>query len=37
MNCYEIQEAFGLENLNQTERPDPTPGPNEVLIKVKAL
>lgn len=37
MNCYEIQEAFGLENLNQTERPDPTPGPNEVLIKVKAV
>lgn len=37
MNCYEIQEAFGLENLNQTDRPDPTPGPGEVLVKVKAV
>jgi NADPH:quinone reductase-like Zn-dependent oxidoreductase len=37
MNCYEIQETFGLENLNRTERPDPKPGPGEVLIKVKAV
>ena len=37
MNCYEIQETFGLENLNKTERPDPKPGPGEVLIKVKAV
>lgn len=37
MNCYEIQEAFGLENLNQTERTDPTAGPGQVLIKVKAV
>jgi len=37
MNCYEIQETFGLENLNKAERPDPKPGPGEVLIKVKAV
>ena len=37
MNCYEIQEAFGIENLNQTERPDPTAGPGQVLVKVKAV
>lgn len=37
MNCYEIQEAFGLENLNVAERPDPKPGPGEVLINVKAV
>lgn len=37
MNCYEIQEAFGLENLNKTERPDPKPGAGEVLVKVKAV
>lgn len=37
MNCYEIQEAFGIENLNKTERPDPKPGAGEVLIKVKAV
>ena len=37
MNCYEIQEAFGLENLNSTVRPDPTPGPGKVLVKVKAV
>jgi NADPH:quinone reductase-like Zn-dependent oxidoreductase len=37
MNCYEIQEAFGFENLINTERPTPTPGVGEVLIKVKAV
>jgi len=34
MQVYEIQEAFGMENLNITERPDPQPGPGEVLVKL---
>lgn len=36
MNVYEIQEAFGLENLRCVERPDPEPGPGEVLVRLRA-
>ena len=36
MNAYEVKDAFGLENLVKAERPDPEPGPGQVLIKVKA-
>jgi NADPH:quinone reductase-like Zn-dependent oxidoreductase len=31
-----IQTAFGLENLALTDRPDPKPGPGQVLIRVRA-
>lgn len=37
MNAYEVKDAFGLENLTLTERPDPKPGPGEVLVKVRAV
>jgi NADPH:quinone reductase-like Zn-dependent oxidoreductase len=36
MKAIQIQNKFGMENLALVERPDPTPGPYEVLIEVKA-
>ncbi|MGA9750261.1 MAG: NAD(P)-dependent alcohol dehydrogenase [Acidobacteriota bacterium] len=36
MKAYEIQSQFGLDNLRLTERPDPSPGPGEVLVGVRA-
>ncbi|MBN1567202.1 MAG: NAD(P)-dependent alcohol dehydrogenase [Acidobacteria bacterium] len=35
MKAYEIQN-FGLENLALIDRPDPKPGPNQVLVKMHA-
>ncbi len=37
MNAYEIQNAFGLDNLTLVERPDPRPGPGQVLLKMRAI
>jgi len=37
MKAIQIQNKFGMENLALIERPDPTPGPHEVLIEVKAV
>jgi NADPH:quinone reductase-like Zn-dependent oxidoreductase len=31
-----IQTAFGLENLAVVDRPDPVPGPGQVLVRVRA-
>lgn len=36
MKVVELQNAFGLENLHVAERPEPTPGPGQVLVKMKA-
>jgi NADPH:quinone reductase-like Zn-dependent oxidoreductase len=36
LKAFEIQQAFGLENLKLTERPDPQPGPGQALVKMKA-
>ncbi len=36
MRVFEIQDSFGLDNLRLTERPDPTPGPGQVVLKVTA-
>jgi len=36
MKSYEVKEAFGLENLALVDRPDPKPGPKQILVKVKA-
>lgn len=36
MQRYIIDGKWGLENLRQVESPDPTPGPGEVVVAVKA-
>jgi NADPH:quinone reductase-like Zn-dependent oxidoreductase len=37
MKAWEIQSGFGLANLKLAERPDPQPGPGQVLIRVRAV
>ena len=37
MRVFEIQDSFGLDNLRLTERPDPAPGPGQVLLKMRAV
>ena len=36
MKTYEVKDAFGLENLRLVDRPEPKPGPRQILVKVKA-
>lgn len=36
MKVIEIQEGFGLENLQIAERPSPRPGPGQILLQMKA-
>lgn len=36
MKVYEIRERFGLDALTLTERPQPQPGPQEVLVRIRA-
>lgn len=36
MRAYEIRGAFGLDHLVAVERPDPRPGPGEVLLAMRA-
>jgi NADPH:quinone reductase-like Zn-dependent oxidoreductase len=37
MKVNEIQKAFGLENLVLAERPDPEPGPRQVILAMRAF
>ncbi|AMV26262.1 Alcohol dehydrogenase [Gemmata sp. SH-PL17] len=37
MKALVIQPTFGLENLAVVDRPDPTPGPGQVLVRVRAI
>lgn len=36
MRVYEIHGDWGLANLRLTERPSPSPGPGQVLVKMRA-
>ncbi len=36
MKVYEIRDGFGLDALKQGERPKPSPGPGEVLMRIEA-
>ncbi len=37
MKVFEIRDKFGLDSLKLAERPQPKPGPNEVLLKIRAV
>src|SRR5947209_13095207 len=36
MKAYEIQQGFGLDSLRLTDRPEPRPGPGQVLLRMSA-
>jgi len=37
LKAYVIQEPFGLDALTLIERPDPHPGPGQVLVRMRAV
>jgi NADPH:quinone reductase-like Zn-dependent oxidoreductase len=37
MEVWEVQERFGVDQLRRAERPDPTPGPGELLLRPRAV
>lgn len=37
MKIYEIRQTFGFDHLLLGERPDPQPGPGQVLIRMRAI
>jgi NADPH:quinone reductase-like Zn-dependent oxidoreductase len=37
MKAYEIRDAFGIDGLAVSDRPDPEPGPGQVVIKTRAV
>ena len=37
MKAVEIRDTFGLDSLKLVERPDPVPGPGQVVLKMKAF
>jgi len=37
MKAYEIRDAFGIDALTLSDRPDPAPAPGQVLVKTRAI
>lgn len=36
MKAWEIRSGFGIDNLTLSDRPDPSPGPQQVVVRMKA-
>jgi NADPH:quinone reductase-like Zn-dependent oxidoreductase len=36
MKVWEIQNAYGIENLQLAEKPEPTPGPGQIVVTMKS-
>ncbi len=36
MKAFVLRDGFGLDHLTHEDRPDPTPGPGQVLVRVRA-
>jgi NADPH:quinone reductase-like Zn-dependent oxidoreductase len=36
MDVWELKDGFGLDNLKRSQRPDPEPGPGQVLVLMRA-
>ena len=37
MKVWQIKDAFGIDKLTLSERPEPTPGHGQILVRVKAV
>ena len=37
MKVWQIKDAFGIDKLTLSERPDPTPGHGKIVVRVKAV
>jgi NADPH:quinone reductase-like Zn-dependent oxidoreductase len=37
MKAYELRDGFGLDHVTPVDRPDPQPGPGQVLVDVRAV
>src|SRR5438309_10374232 len=37
MKAYELQNRFGIDSLAVVERPQPKPGPGQVLVRMRAF
>jgi NADPH:quinone reductase-like Zn-dependent oxidoreductase len=37
MKAYHLQNAFGIDNVTLVDRPEPQPGPGQVLLKMRAF
>lgn len=37
MKAYEIKEPLGIDSLTLVERPEPQPGPGQVLVRIRAV
>ncbi len=37
MKAWQIEPGFGIDSLKLVDRPDPTPGPGQVLVRMKAF
>jgi NADPH:quinone reductase-like Zn-dependent oxidoreductase len=37
MKLYELKDGFGIDSVTPAERPDPRPGPGQVLVQMKAF